>query len=42
MLGLDKLKEKDGISGFKKLKLAKVLLKKSYTNLLLEELVEDA
>lgn len=41
MMSADKLKEKDGIQGFKKLKLAKVQVKKSYTNLILEEMVDQ-
>lgn len=38
---MDKLKEKEGIEGFKKLKLAKISLRKAYSNKILEELIEE-
>jgi hypothetical protein len=38
----DKLKEKDGVKTFKKFKLGKFSLKKSYTNKILEEMAEDS
>lgn len=37
----DKLKEKNGIQGFKKVKLAKIVIRKQYTNKILEELLEE-
>ena len=37
----DKLKEKNGIQGFKKVKLAKIGVRKIYSHKILEELVEE-
>lgn len=41
MLPFEKLQEKEGIQGFKKIKLAKISLKKEYQSKILEELVEE-
>ena len=39
--GLDKMTEKDGLKGFKKLKVADFTLKKEYQRNIIEEIVEE-